>query len=57
MSILALKLTFTQVWHVYPLCRTWDCYWTYQTLFAKRYKDVQKPVPRWGQTTNLNAPG
>jgi hypothetical protein len=34
-----------------------NCFWTSQTLFAERYKDVQKPVPRWGQTTDLNAPG
>jgi hypothetical protein len=39
------------------LCRTWDCFWTSQTLFAKRYKDVQKPIPRWAQTTDLNATG
>jgi hypothetical protein len=37
--------------------RPGDCFWTSQTLFAKRYKDVSKPVPRWGQTTDLNVPG
>jgi hypothetical protein len=57
MSSLAPKLIFIQVRHVYALCRTWDCFWTSQTLFAKRYKDVQKPIPRWAQTTDLNATG